>query len=310
MARSPDPESLRLMVAIDELGSVSAAAAVLGISQPAASAQLRTLERRLGLRLFDRTTAGSTKTVAGELVVGWAQRVLGEVDSLLDGVAALKERDGGQLAVAASMTVAEHLLPGWLSELRRRVPGQRVGLRVTNSAQVCLLVRQDAVRVGFIESPSAVRGLRSRTVAHDRLMLVVAPGHPWSRRTSPVNLDELSRTPLVSRESGSGTRETAEEAARRAGATLATPALELGSSAAVRSTVLGGGGPALLSEFAVGPDVVSGALLEVPTSEIDLMRELRAVWTAGRRLQGPDETLVEIAARHPGRSHRDPAGAP
>lgn len=297
MARLPDPEALRLVVLVAELGSVSAAAAQLGITQPAASAQLRTVERRLGLRLFDRTTAGSTATVAGKLVVGWARRVLAEFDTLLDGVAALKERGGDQLSVAASMTVAEHLLPGWLGELRRHVPGQRVGLQVTNSAQVCLLARQDAVRVGFIESPATLRGLRTRTVARDRLVLVVAPDQPWARRARPVGADELARTPLVSREQGSGTRETAEAAARRAGSALAAPALELGSGAAVRSTVLDGGGAALLSELVVGADLRSGALVEVATTGIDLRRELRAVSTSGRRLDGPAAALVRIAQR-------------
>ena len=90
----------------------------------------------------------------------------------------------GHLTVAASLTVAEHLLPAWLGELRRSAPELHVGLQVTNSSRVCDLVRDAVVDLGFIESPGSLRGLRSHAVADDRLVLVVAPDHPWGAASS------------------------------------------------------------------------------------------------------------------------------
>ncbi|MFC4943802.1 LysR family transcriptional regulator [Pseudonocardia sp. GCM10023141] len=295
MTWRPDVESLRLLVLVAEHRSLTAAAGELGVSQPAASKRISMLERRLGVRLLVRTRRGSAMTEAGELLAGRARRVLDELEVLVQAAAALRREASAQLAVAASLTVAEYLLPTWLGELRRSAADLRVGLQVTNSTRVCRLVRDRAVDLGFIESPGALEGLESRPVARDRLMLLVAPGHPWARRRRQLGVAELAATPLISREAGSGTRDTAERAVAAAGEELVAPLLELGSSAAVRSTVLAGGGPALLSELVVATDIAAGTLVEVPTIGIDLHRTLRAVWAAGTRPAGPAARLIDVA---------------
>ena len=295
MSRSPDIDSLHLLVLTARRGSLSAAAAERGTSQPAASKRISALERLLGVRLFDRSRRGSVLTPGGELIVGWAQRVLDELDVLVDGAEALSARNTPRLSVAASLTLAEHLLPGWLRDLRREDPELRVGLEVTNSRRVGELVRDRVVDIGFIESPASLPGLSTRVVAHDRLVLVVAPSHRWARRRRPVTIAELADTPLVSREEGSGTRETADLALRHRGLVPAPPRLELGSSAAVCSAVLAGEGAALLSELAVATELTSRALLDVPTEGIDLTRDLCAVWPAGTRPTGSAAALVGLA---------------
>ncbi|MBC3193089.1 LysR family transcriptional regulator [Pseudonocardia sp. C8] len=293
----PDVGSLRLLVLVARRGSISAAAGESALSQPAVSKRLTALERELGVRLLHRSRRGSVLTEAGELVSGWAERVLDELSVLVEGTRALRREAAGQLTVAASLTVAEHLLPIWLGELRRSDPDLHVGLQVTNSTRVCELTRDQLVDVGFIESPHGSTGLRSRVVARDRLVLVVAPGHRWTRRRRPVDVAELAGTPIISRERGSGTRETLERAVARAGHRLVPPLLELGSSTAIRSTVLGGGGPAVLSELVVGGDLATRALVEVPTEGIDLSRVLRAVWPAAVRPSGPAASLIGCALR-------------
>lgn len=297
MAALPDVESLRLLVAVGARGSLTGAATELGISQPAASKRMSALERRLGVQLLERTRRGSALTASGELVSGWAARVLDELDALLDGVGVLRGESAAQLTIAASLTVAEHLLPLWLGQLRRSDPGVLVGLQVMNSTRVCTAVRDGSVALGFIESPLTPPGLHTRVVARDRLVLVVAPEHPWARRRRPVDAAELARTPLVTREQGSGTRDTAESALARCGEELTDPLLVLGSSAAVRSAASGGVGPALLSEFVVSGDVAAGTLVEVPTYGIDLDRALRAVWHSGHRPTGAAATLIANALR-------------
>lgn len=290
-------ESLHLLVLVGRFGSLTAAAADTGISQPAASKRMSTLERRLGVRLLERTRRGSALTEDGQLVTAWAQKVLDELEVLVDGVEALRRRTCAQLTVAASLTVAEYLLPAWLGALRRAAPELRAGLQVMNSSDVCDLVRRRGVDLGFIESPGALRGLRSAVVGRDRLVLVVSPDHKWARRRKPVTATELAATPLISRESGSGTRETADAALTAAGERPVAPLLELGSSAAIRSSVLAGGGPALISELVVAGDVGARALTEVPTSGLDLSRTLRVVWHADRPPSGPSADLVALALR-------------
>jgi len=297
MAQLPDVESLQLLVLVGEHGSLTSAAAVAGISQPSASKRMSAFERRLGLTLLDRSRRGSALTPSGVVVCGWAQRVLDQMSVLVDGVAALRREHTPQLSLAASLTVAEHLLPVWLGDLRRIAPELHVGLQVVNSSRVCELVSREGVELGFVESPGGLRGIRSRVVASDRLMLVVAPDHPWARRRRPVGAAELAATALISREPGSGTRETADRALVAAGFRPVTPLLELGSGTAVRSAVAAGAGPALLSELVVAPDLAAGVLTEVPTAEVDLGRTLRAVWRAGARPSGRAADLLLVAAR-------------
>ncbi|MFE1207281.1 MULTISPECIES: LysR family transcriptional regulator [Streptomyces] len=307
MSKVPDLESLRLLVLVGELGSLGGAATRLGIAQPSASKRLSTLERRLGLVLVDRTRRGSRLTSAGHMVSGWAQLVLDDVGALLTGAEALRSKRDAELRVAASMTVAEYLMPTWIGELRQTRPDLYVGLQVTNSEHVRELLHDGAVEMGFVESPRAPVGLSRRVVARDRLIVVVVPDHPWARRRKPLHVRELAATPIVVRERGSGTRETLDHALRRAGAEEARPLLELGSAAAVRGSVIAGAGPAVLSELAVGGDLAEGRLVPVEVEGVDLRRSLRAVWPAGRHLAGPAAELLAVAvhrARRNGHRHR------
>ncbi|MFF6998266.1 LysR family transcriptional regulator [Streptomyces sp. NPDC008313] len=297
MSGLPDVEALRLLVLVGELGSLGRAAVELGITQPSASKRVATLERRLGLALIDRGRSGSSLTADGQVVVGRAQRVLDELAALMTSVEAQRNKLDATLKVAASMTVAEYLIPSWINELCHAHPGLHVGLRVTNSEHVPELLRADAAAIGFIESPHVPRGLVSRTVATDRLLVVVAPGHAWARRRRPLTAGELAATPLVVREQGSGTRVALERALSRAGAKEARPLLELGSATAVRGAVMAGTGPAVISELAVRTDIADGRLVEVDVEGVELRRALRAVWLTGRSLHGPAADLLAVAAR-------------
>lgn len=135
-ARLPDLDSLDLFVDVVRLGSLSRAAAAHGISQPSASLRLRALERRLGVTLLERTPAGSIPAAAGTLVAEWATTVLEAVATLVAGAGALRARAAGKVRIAASYTVAEHLLPGWLARLRLQYPEAVPELEVMNSARV------------------------------------------------------------------------------------------------------------------------------------------------------------------------------
>lgn len=292
---SPDLDSLRLLVLVDDLGSIGQAAAAMGIAQPSASKRLSTVERKLGLVLIDRTRRGSALTPDGTAVAGWAHRVLTEFDGLRTGAEALRTQHEAELRIAASMTLAEHLVPGWIGELKRTQPDLYVGLQVTNSEHVAELAREEAIDVGFVESPGTLPGLATRRVATDHLVVVVPGSHKWARRRRPLTPAELAATPLVVREQGSGTRETVDAAFLRAGVGPAKPLLELGSASAVRNAVITGAGPAVISILAVARDLTDQKLVQVDLEGIELRRVLRAVWPAGRKLVGPAAELLALA---------------
>lgn len=294
-AQWPTLGVLDLLLAVSEHGSLGAAARAVGMAQPNASRALARLERDMGLVLVHRGPDGSTLTEQGSVFADWSRDVLRAADRLRIGAEALRHAQEGQVSVAASMTTAEHLVPVWLAELRRIEPASRISLSVHNSQQVFDLVRDGGCDLGFVESPRVRSGLNSVTVAHDSLVVVVAPNHPWARRRRPLNPAELAGTPLVVRESGSGTRLTLD-------AVLAPhhpvgPALELRSNAAVRTSVIAGAGAAVLSVLAVHDALRSGELRAVPMAGLDMTRRLRAVWSPPHRPTGAAGELIRIAQR-------------
>ncbi len=295
MSALPDLDSLKLLVDVGELGSLGQAAKRAGIAQPSASKRIALLERRLGLPLLERTPRGSTLTAEGKMVVNWAAQVLAAADELMRAAQAVRQSGAVHLKVASSMTVAEYLVPRWLGELQNREPEMQVGLDVVNSTDVAARVLAGEVELGFVEGPHVPEGLASRVVGTDRLVVVVAPGHPWARRRTLLRGAELAATPLVVREPGSGTRETLDLAFHDLH--RASPRLELGSNSAVKGAAQAGAAPAVLSGYAVEADVATGRLVEVPLAGLNLVRSLRAVWRRGRPLTAPAATLLAIASR-------------
>jgi DNA-binding transcriptional LysR family regulator len=296
--RVSDLTAFDLLLTVARTGSLGRAAAEHGISQPAASARMRQLEGQVGLALIDRSPRGSRLTQPGALVAGWAQAAVDAAADLDAGITALRRDSDSRLRIAASMTVAEYLLPTWLTSLRAVDPAAAVALSAVNSAEVAAEVLADDADIGFVEGPDLPDGLHAEPVARDVLTVVISPSHPWARRRRGISASELAQAPLLSRELGSGTRRYLEEALRtQAGAELVPPLAELSSTTAIKAAVAAGGGPAVLSSLAVAAEVSAGTLRTVTISGLDLRRRLRVVWAAGRRLSGPARDLYAIAAR-------------
>ncbi|MFE9645779.1 LysR family transcriptional regulator [Streptomyces sp. NPDC006365] len=288
--RVPELGALELLLAVARLGSLGRAARELGITQPAASSRIRSMERQLGVALVDRSPTGSRLTDAGALVTDWAQRIVEAAEAFDAGAQALRDRRDSRLRVAASMTIAEYLLPGWLIALRAQRPDTAVSLLAGNSAAVAERLLADEADLGFVEGLSAPTGLDSAVIAHDRLIVVTAPGHPWARRRRPLEATELAATPLILREKGSGTRQVLDAALGG----LARPLIELSSTTAVKASVVSGAGPAVLSELALGEELSARRLVSIPVADVRLSRALRAVWPVGHRPAGPARDLLSL----------------
>jgi DNA-binding transcriptional LysR family regulator len=336
-----DLRALRALREVGRQGSIAAAASVLGVSQQALSARMRTLERAMAVTLLARTPSGSHLTEQGRLVVGWAEDVLDAADRLEAGLRSIRSGVSHRIAIAASQTIAEHLVPHWLVELRsveqadagqgnpgQRTPGQGtvgqagvvqagvvrgrtaqdttaqaaaypptvVELTVANSTGVLELVRAGKAGLGFIETPHLPTDLVTRRVRDDELLVVTAPGHPWASRDRPLELAEIAATALVMREAGSGTRDTLTDHLAAQDPTLRpTIAMELGTSAAVRSAIAAGVGPGVLSRLAVRDDLVLGRLVAVEVAGPPLTRQLSAVWRPDDPLPPEGRRLLAVA---------------
>mgnify|MGYP000244393114 FL=1 len=286
--------AVRLLVSIADAGSVSAGARLIGMAQSNASRAVATLERRLGYPLLSRSTRGSQLTTEGVLTVEWAREILDATDRFAAGAAALAATAGTELVVGASMTVAEYLVPGWLSAFRHERPDVQTTLRINNSRRVIEGVRSGELALGFIETPDIPGDVHSVPIVTDRLAVVISPEHPWAARTEPLTHEVLASTPLVEREDGSGTRAALDAAI---GGGRARPIAELNSNSAICFSVMAGLGPAVLSNLAVQGALRAGRLLQVPVVGRPLERDLRCIWFGGRRPVGPAGRLLDIALK-------------
>lgn len=304
-AAEPDLEALRAVVLTAELGSITAASGQLGVSQQALSLRIRALERSLQVPLLVRTARGSKLTAAGELVVGWARPLLTAADDFVGAAATLRSARGGSFRIAASLTIAEHLLPEWLVAWRAELGDDCPVVRLTaaNSAAVVDAVRAGAADLGFIETPHLPVGLQVVQVAQDRIEVVAQADHSWADG-GPVPVAELAETSLVLRETGSGTREALETALQQAGfPQLAEPAAVLSTTLGVRSTIMAGVAPGALSSLAVAEDLRTGRLVRVAVDGLTIRRPLSAIW-AGSRPSRLAAGFLEVI-----RDGRAPAGS-
>lgn len=294
MSRELDLQALRLLVHLEETGSLGAAGRRLGISQPAASAALRAFETRWQLTVAERSARGTRLTPDGTTAAAWARDLLHQVDTVRGGLTALsarRTREGQDLAVAASLTIAEFVLPRWIGQLRATMPDVHPRVQVVNSDAVDELVRSGESTLGFVETTVVSPGLARRVVGADRLVLVVPADHPWARRSTPLRRSQLLAAEFVVREEGSGTRDTFE----RALAAEPRIAMVATSTTAMVGAVVAGVGPAVVTPHAVRPALETGELVEVP-HDLDLERPLTAIWRKDRALEGAGAVLLRIAA--------------
>ncbi len=314
----PDLAALEVLLSVATTGSLNGAARQVGISQQAVSARIAAMEAQTGVLLVRRSPRGSTLTAEGAVIAEWAVRLLGVAAGLDAGIAALRADRHSRLRISASSTIAEQLLPGWLASFRSAA-GQSGGqppeilLSAANTEAVVTQVGAGSADLGFTEGPQKPPGLASRVIGHDRLVVVVAPGHPWVRRRRGISPQELAAAPLASREGGSGTRDTLLAALASAlgpGLAQAPAALSLSTTAAVRAAALAAAAPAVISDLAVSDDLAAGRLIQVQTPGLDLRRTLRAVWDGPSSLPaGPARDLIAhiLARQRHGRS--TPGGA-
>ncbi|MCQ1948101.1 LysR family transcriptional regulator [Arthrobacter sp. zg-Y1116] len=289
----PNLSVLELFVAVVDEGSVASGARKLGMAQPNASRAIAELEADLKTPLLERSPRGSAPTAMGLLLADSARELLEAAQRFNSVVRSGRSGETLELRVGASLTIADMLLPAWLAELKRRLPQARIDVRVENSAQVIEEVQRGTLQLGFVETPNLPVRLNALVVREDELVVVVDPNHEWANRTR-ITLQELAETPLVVRESGSGTREALQEVL--AGYDVVEPAQVLSSNAAVRVAVAAGAGPAVLSELVVRDQLASGELLRVPFEGEGITRPLTAIWSGPRRLTGVAAELVAVAA--------------
>jgi DNA-binding transcriptional LysR family regulator len=291
-----DTRQLAAFCAVVERRSFSQAAERLGVTQPAVSLQVRSLEKRFGRRLLDRSGRRVEPTEAGIRLYRNAQRLLALEEQLLEDVAG--GADGaltGDLKLGASTGPAAIVVPLLLCEFQRGNPGVHVALTVGDTQRIVDEVAERRLELGIVGAARRHRGVRFEPFLRDEIVLALPPRHRWAGRT--VELEELREEPLIVMQEGAGVRQIVEDELRKAGVRLREldVRLELGLQESVRSAVQAGYGVTFISRRAVESDLAAGTLAEARVQGLDATREISLVHGVGRSSTSAAAAFVEFA---------------
>ena len=306
-----DTRQLAAFCAVVERRSFSQAAERLGVTQPAVSLQVRSLEKRLGTQLLDRSGRRVEPTEAGLRLFRSAQRLLQLEEQMLDEVSA--ESVGaltGELSIGASTGPAAVAVPVLLCEFQLHHPDLRVALEVHDTQTVVDLVAERELELGIVGAARRHRSVRFEPILEDEVILICLPGHPFAGRT--VGLDELREETLIVMQEGAGVRQVVEDELRSMGVRLRELAtsLELGLQESVRSAVQGGYGVTFISRTAVESDLAAGTLAEARLEGMNAKREISLVRASGRVPTRAAEEFVAFVRAAAGLSWARPVRPP
>ncbi len=291
-----DTRQLAAFCAVVERKSFSQAAERLGVTQPAVSLQVRSLEKRLGRKLLDRSGRRVEPTESGLALYRGAQRMLALEGQLIEELDAGEDGElGGTLEVGASTGPGSTIVPVLLCEFQRENPGVAVSLSISDTQSVVDRVAERELELGVVGAARRHRGVVFEPFFRDEVVLVCPPGHRFAGRT--VSLEELREEPLIVMQEGAGVRQVIEDELRRAGTRLRDlePRLELGLQESVKSAVAAGHGVTFISRTAIEADLAAGTLETARVKGLEPSREISLVRAAGRVSTRVADAFVEFA---------------
>src|SRR5438876_6829544 len=270
-----DTRQLAAFCAVVERKSFSQAAERLGVTQPAVSLQIRSLEQRLGRQLLDRSGRRVEPTEAGLKLYASAQKLLALEENLLEELASGDEGEvTGTLELGASTGPGGTVVPLLLCEFQERNPAVRVRLSVSDTQTVVDQVADRELELGVVGAARRHRGVVFEPFFRDEVVLACPSDHRFAGKT--VSLDDLRRERLLVMQDGAGVRQVTEDALRAAGTRLRDldVRLELGLQESVRSAVAAGHGVTFISRTAIEADVAAGMIATAQVRGLDPAREV------------------------------------
>src|SRR5688500_5685779 len=227
---------LRAFVSIAELGTFTAGAQRVHVTQAAISMQIRQLENELGARLFVRAPRRVMLTEAGEQLLHRARQILRDHDAALDEIAELAGAERGRLRIgSASAMVTTDILPKLLKEVRKQHAGAEVSVVSGTSEALVQQILAGEVDLAFVSLPVEARGINTERLSEDQLVAIASPRHKLARQRT-ISAYTLAGEKLILGERGGNTRRLIDQFFAQAGVTLQV-SMELIRQQAIRRMV-------------------------------------------------------------------------
>ena len=257
------------------------AAEQLHLTQPAITQQVKALEAELGTALFDRAGGKLSLTKAGVALLPFAEELAELAQQARQAVAATTNTNAGVLKIAASQTIGQYLLPKLIAAFLVENPKVEIAVLGGNTQTVLEALIEHRAQIALIEGPALRQDVHVEAFMEDHMVCVVPVGHPWA--DADVELSALKKTPLVTRELGSGSRRIVEQAFEKAGLQLKdlTTHMTFDSTEGMLSAVEAGLGVGFVSRWAVRNQLALGTLRLARVKGLKLSRRFSVATPTG-----------------------------
>ncbi len=293
---------LGIFYTVAQRRSVTQAANELLLSQPAVSLQLKTLEKELGLPLFQRGSQSLRLTQAGEVLYRAAVSILHAKDEVERAISELRGGSKGRLILGAGTTGGMYVLPHIVQAYKTLWPETEILFHIGTTDQILEKLQQNVLDMGLVGGPVEDRRFVIDTICTDELVLIAAPAHPIAllRR---VTLKDLNGAHFIVPETGSRTRQLVERSFREAGVPIAI-AMQLPGTEGVKRAVQAQLGVGMVSSFAVESECLAGVLRSIPIEGWRLTRPMNLVYRSQKYFSPVGERFREFARSY-GAQHLD-----
>jgi DNA-binding transcriptional LysR family regulator len=291
-----DFDQLRTFLEVARHKSFSRAGEKLSLTQPAISAQIRSLETEVGAQLFDRSGGKVTFTAAGRLFEPFAEHCLDCNQHILMAVGEMQRTPRGEVSISANESTCLYVLPQVFTQFKQLY--SRVGLniiRADRSRTLEALLNRE-VDFGVVALPVKDARLIAEWIHKDELVLVAAPAHPLVR-PGKLRIEDVVRHSLLLPKQGRQREQidllfSIRELKPNIG-------MELDSSELLKRFVAAGMGIGFAPKSTVDADEQAGVLRILPIEGVRLVRELALVFRKDKSLSRAAQSFIEIATGRP-----------
>lgn len=294
-----DLRQLETFCKVAELGSFSRAAEAVYLTQPTVSGHIASLERNLGIKLFDRLGRKAALTNAGRSLYHYAKEILRLRDEALNAIYEFSHLIKGRITIGGSTIPGEYFLPKVMGVFHREAPGISVSLLIADSQEIIDLVLAGEIEVGVVGMKFEGEKVECHPLFRDRVIIIAHPQHPLAL-TEEVSWEQLKTAPLLNRERGSGTRKAFEGHVTAAGYRLEDFNIvgEVGSSTAVKEGVKAQIGLGFISDLAVQEEIEGGRIKKIEVKGPGAPeRDFFLVISKGRELSPPAKRFREFLVK-------------
>lgn len=291
-----DFEQLRTFLEVSRQKSFSRAAEKLSLTQPAISAQIRSLEQEVGAQLFDRSGGKVTFTAAGRVFEPFAEHCLDCHAHIVLAVGEMQRSPRGEISISANESTCLYVLPHVFTQFKQQY--SRVSLSIVRAERARTLeaILNREVDFGVVALPVKDPRFVVEWIHKDELVLVAAPTHPLARHER-VRMEEVARTPLLLPKHGRQREQLDLLFSSRD--LQPTIAMELDSNELLKRFIAVGMGIGFLPRSNVIADHQGGSLKILPVESVRLQRDLAVVFRKDRTLSRAAQAFIEIATGRP-----------